>query len=112
MEGRLMRFHPDVLAAHAQFGGDLESMQKLYDHHDCEATIATLRAENEQLRRERDAIRNETLEEAAKVAEQRYTRETVRKSSSGEPYAAGKMAIFAAITIAQSLRNLKEPSDV
>lgn len=27
-----MNFHPDVLAAHAQFGGDLESMQKLYEY--------------------------------------------------------------------------------
>lgn len=26
-----MRFHPDVLAAHAQFGGDLEDMQRKYD---------------------------------------------------------------------------------
>jgi hypothetical protein len=29
-----MNFHPDVLAAHAQFGGDLESMQKLYEYPD------------------------------------------------------------------------------
>lgn len=27
-----MKIHPDVLAAHAQFGGDLESMQKLYEY--------------------------------------------------------------------------------
>lgn len=26
-----MIINPDVLAAHAEFGGDLESMQKLYD---------------------------------------------------------------------------------
>jgi hypothetical protein len=26
-----MKFHPDVLAAHAQFGGDLEDMQRNYD---------------------------------------------------------------------------------
>lgn len=32
-----IKFHPDVLAAHAQFGGDLESMQKLYDWHDMKA---------------------------------------------------------------------------
>lgn len=29
-----MRIHPDILAAHAQFGGDLESMQKLYAYPD------------------------------------------------------------------------------
>jgi hypothetical protein len=29
-----MNFHPDVLVAHAQFGGDLESMQKLYEYPD------------------------------------------------------------------------------
>lgn len=27
-----MKFHPDVLKAHAQFGGDLQSMQKCYEH--------------------------------------------------------------------------------
>jgi hypothetical protein len=30
----VMTFHPDVLAAHAQFGGDLESMQKCYEWYD------------------------------------------------------------------------------
>jgi hypothetical protein len=29
-----MRIHPDVLNAHAQFGGDLGLMQKAYAHHD------------------------------------------------------------------------------
>lgn len=29
-----MKFHPDVLAAHAQFGGDLEDMQRNYDSYD------------------------------------------------------------------------------
>ncbi|MER9680791.1 hypothetical protein NKJ23_15865 [Mesorhizobium sp. M0184] len=33
-----MKFHPDVLAAHAQFGGDLQDMQRRYD--DPEAQIA------------------------------------------------------------------------
>jgi hypothetical protein len=28
------RFHPDVLAAHAEFGGDLMDMQRRYDSHD------------------------------------------------------------------------------
>jgi hypothetical protein len=36
---------------------------------DMKDELATLRAENEQLRREQDAIRNETLEEAATIAE-------------------------------------------
>ena len=26
-----MKFHPDILAAHAEFGGDLEDMQRRYD---------------------------------------------------------------------------------
>lgn len=38
-----MNFHPDVLAAHAQFGGDLESMQKLYDYPDLKAEVERLR---------------------------------------------------------------------
>ena len=28
-----MAYHPDVLAAHAQFGGDLRDMQRQYDRH-------------------------------------------------------------------------------
>lgn len=52
-----MIIHPDVLAAHAQFGGDLESMQMLYEHPDLKAEIARLRAENATLRAERDEAR-------------------------------------------------------
>lgn len=40
-----MKFHPDVLAAHAEFGGDLQSMQALYDHPDHIARIAALEAQ-------------------------------------------------------------------
>jgi len=29
-----MKMHPDVLAAHAEFGGDLESMQRCYEWYD------------------------------------------------------------------------------
>lgn len=49
-----MTFHPDVLAVHAQFGGDLESMQALYDRPDHLATIARLSAELARARAERD----------------------------------------------------------
>lgn len=38
-----MNFHPDVLAAHAQFGGDLESMQKLYEYPDLKDANAKMR---------------------------------------------------------------------
>lgn len=38
-----MNFHPDVLAAHAEFGGDLESMQKLYDYPDLKDANAKMR---------------------------------------------------------------------
>lgn len=41
-----MNFHPDVLAAHAEFGGDLESMQKLYEYPD----LKEANAEHEGLR--------------------------------------------------------------
>lgn len=30
-ERRVRQFHPDVLACHAEFGGDLEDMQRRYD---------------------------------------------------------------------------------
>lgn len=41
-----MKFHPDVLAAHAEFGGDLNAMQALYDRPVNLARIAELEAEN------------------------------------------------------------------
>jgi hypothetical protein len=40
-----MKFHPDVLAVHAEFGGDLQSMQALYDRPDHIARIAALEAQ-------------------------------------------------------------------
>jgi len=39
-----MNIHPDVLAAHAEFGGDLESMQKLYEYPDLKAEVESLRS--------------------------------------------------------------------
>lgn len=39
-----MILHPDVLAAHAEFGGDLESMQKLYEYPDLKAEVERLRS--------------------------------------------------------------------
>lgn len=45
-----MKFHPDVLAAHAEFGGELEAMQALYDRPDYVARIAELEAKVERLR--------------------------------------------------------------
>lgn len=44
-----MKFHPDVLAVHAEFGGDSPAMQALYDRPDHLARIAELAAENERL---------------------------------------------------------------
>ena len=38
-----IKFHPAVLSAHAQFGGDLESMQKCFDWYDLQAEAARLR---------------------------------------------------------------------
>lgn len=51
-----MNFHPDVLAAHAEFGGDLESMQKLYEYPDLKAEVERLRADAKLL----DAIQHES----------------------------------------------------
>ena len=39
MTGRICK---EVLDAHAQFGGDLESMQKLYEYDDLKATNSML----------------------------------------------------------------------
>lgn len=38
-----IKFHPDVLAAHAQFGGDLPSMQRCYEWHDLKKQIASIK---------------------------------------------------------------------
>jgi len=73
-----------------------------------EAKLAEARKEADTLRARLETVEAETRERCAQVAEERYTRETVRKSSSGEPYAAGKMAIFAASQIAEAIRSLKE----
>jgi hypothetical protein len=35
--GRFIVIHPDILAAHAEFGGDLVDMQRRYDAYDKEA---------------------------------------------------------------------------
>jgi len=42
--------HPDVLAAHAQFGGDLLSMQAMYDRPIHLAKIKSLEQEIEELK--------------------------------------------------------------
>lgn len=47
-----MTYHPDVLAAHAEFGGDLEAMQALYDRPDHISRIAELAAENARMRKD------------------------------------------------------------
>lgn len=45
-----VHIHPDVLAAHAQFGGDILSMQAMYDRPKHLARIKELEKENTKLR--------------------------------------------------------------
>lgn len=71
-------------------------------------TIATLRAEIEQLRRERDAIRNKTLEEAATIVENMPT-QIYRDKGIGPAGRSCKPSTFE--DAAEAIRNLKEPSD-
>jgi septal ring factor EnvC (AmiA/AmiB activator) len=114
-----------VMAALKQLtaDGDATDRQRAAAQH-AYAELATLRAENEQLRRERnafmafcnadqtrlivkiaaleaerDAIRNETLEEAAKVAES-----LPGQRGNSPEHLVGR-------SIASAIRNLKEPSD-
>jgi predicted RNA-binding protein with TRAM domain len=42
-----MKIHADVLAAHAQFGGDLETMQRCYEWYDLKSEIESLRSRAE-----------------------------------------------------------------
>ena len=51
-----MNFHPDVLAAHAEFGGDLETMQKLYDYPELERRAKDAEAELARFRSERSYV--------------------------------------------------------
>lgn len=37
-----IKFHPDVLAAHAEFGGDLKVMQKCFDWYYLQEEVARL----------------------------------------------------------------------
>lgn len=53
-----MKIHPDILAVHAEFGGDLETMQKLYDYEDLKSERDTLLEKLTATERERDALRS------------------------------------------------------
>lgn len=75
-------FHPDVLAAHAQFGGDLRAMQALYDRPDHLARIAALEAKLAEVTRERDEAKLNLLKETAEalcfIAQRDRARKAVR----------------------------------
>ena len=90
-----MKFHPDVLAAHAQFGGDLESMQKLYDLPDAIAAKD----------REIADTRQRTIEECAKVADEAEVELFEYPSElAGEYYRSG--GVDASVGIAAAIRSL------
>jgi len=57
-----MKYHPDVLAAHTEFGGDLQAMQALYDRPDHTARIATLEAQLAELAAENERLKQEAAE--------------------------------------------------
>jgi predicted nuclease with TOPRIM domain len=54
-----MKIHPDVLAAHAEFGGDLESMQRCYEWYDLKTEITSLRSSLKESREENDRLKGE-----------------------------------------------------
>lgn len=59
----ITEFHPDVLAAHAEFGGDLPTMQRAYEWYD-------LKKENESLRTDHytsENMRHAMNDEAYKI---------------------------------------------
>ena len=66
-----MIIHPDVLAAHAEFGGDLELMQKAYEWSELKAEIERLRLS---LSEARATGRREGMQEAAQYHEDAVTR--------------------------------------
>lgn len=69
-----MIFHPDVLAAHAEFGGDLESMQKLYEYPELKAEVERLRAEQ---RSPSPAQNKDALEIGASISRRYHAASTV-----------------------------------
>lgn len=50
----LAKRYPEVLEAHAQFGGEIPEMLRLYAYEGTRQELATLRSDNERLGRERD----------------------------------------------------------
>lgn len=76
-----MNFHHDVLAAHAEFGGDLESMQKLYEYPDLKAEVERLRMALDEIATD-DEYRDLTAEEAKAVAKKALAAPT--KASGGD----------------------------
>ena len=54
-----MNIHPEVLAAHSEFGGDLESMQRAYEWYDLKSEVDSLKVQVSQYAYERDLARRE-----------------------------------------------------
>lgn len=64
-----MKIHPDVLAAHAEFGGDLESMQKCFEWYDLRSDVVRLSASNERHKGHIAVLRNALQKIAANDTE-------------------------------------------
>lgn len=76
-----------------------------FDYAALESNVAALRAENDQLRRELDAIRNETLEAAAERAKSFSSKEHIAFDIREEIFPEQSDVQTA---IAAAIRNLKE----
>jgi hypothetical protein len=63
-----IKFHPDVLAAHAEFGGDLENMQRCYEWYDLKNIVDDLH----QSLNKKDALICELLAALEQIAEAKY----------------------------------------
>jgi hypothetical protein len=81
-----MRFHPDVLAAHAQFGGDLEAMQLAYDlHATIEAQAALIKELVEALEGVLPLVKPKTDTDSERMAEARVALFHAAKAKAVQP---------------------------
>jgi hypothetical protein len=110
-----MRVRGDGRISGELVSGDLNGMAESDANHLARCSpdnIRVLLDELSRLRAERDdqiaAARRDALEEAARVAEARFTTDTVTKNQKGEPYLTGSAAIYAARHIAAAIRELKD----
>lgn len=95
--------------ANLPIGAELENDADLvlYKNAGRSITVSDVLAARDAIRKEHSKeadTRRQAFEECAKIAERRFTEETVTKNRKGEPYVTSMAAIYAAKQIAKAIR--------